>query len=172
MQENTCATVHWSTSCNVWHPPNDLGSCYCDMHSPTEQLSSMHQQWFHIPLHMETPLWMQCQNSQHCPKWHNCHTAGCGKTLLLSGTTCIATTYTTYAAHICCTCNTGNTYKPGSSCFSHTSCSKEHPSANACDIPCHTCAATKIWPCPHGTKPPDPGNLGTINPDCPQTLLL
>ena len=40
-----------------------------------------------------------------------------------------------------------------------------------CDITCHTCAATKIWPCPHGTKMPDPGDLGTVDLDCPQTLL-
>ena len=53
-----------------------LGSCYCDMHPPTEQLSSMHQQWFQIPLHAETPPWMQCQSSWHCPKWHHCHTTG------------------------------------------------------------------------------------------------
>ena len=28
----------------------------------------------------------------------------------------------------------------------------------------------KIWPCPHGTKMPDPGDLGTIDLDCPWTL--
>ena len=48
----------------------------------------------------------------------------------------------------------------------------QYPSTDACNIPCHTCAATKIQPCPHGTKMPDPGNLGTIDPDCPQTLFL
>ena len=76
MQQNTCATVCWSTICNVWHPQKDLGSCYCDTCPTTEQLSSMHQQWFNILLHVETPSWMQCQSSQHCPKWHNCHTTG------------------------------------------------------------------------------------------------
>ena len=35
-----------------------------------------------------------------------------------------------------------------------------------------TPAATKIQPCPHHTRVPDPGYLGTINSDCPQTLLL
>ena len=57
-------------------PQKDLGSCYCDTCPTMEQLSSTHQQWFHILPHMETPLWMQCQSSQHCPKWHNCHTTG------------------------------------------------------------------------------------------------
>ena len=66
MQQDTCTTVCWPTSCNVWHPQKDLGSCYYTC--PTmEQLSSMHQQWFHIPLHVKTPLWMQYQSSQHCP---------------------------------------------------------------------------------------------------------
>ena len=76
MQQNTCATVCWSTSCNIWHPQKDLGSCYCDVCPTMEQLSSTHQQWFHTLLHVETPSWMQCQSSQHCPKRHNCHTAG------------------------------------------------------------------------------------------------
>ena len=40
-----------------------------------------------------------------------------------------------------------------------------------CDIPCHTCAATKIQLCPHGTKMPDPGDLGTVDPECPWTLI-
>ena len=44
--------------------------------SSPKQLSSIHQQWFHILLHMETPPWMQCQSSQHCPKWHHHHTPG------------------------------------------------------------------------------------------------
>ena len=30
---------------------------------------------FHILLHVEAPSWMQCQNGQHYPKWHNWHTA-------------------------------------------------------------------------------------------------
>ena len=76
MQQNTCATVCWSTSCNVWHPQKDLCSCYCDTCPTTEQLSSMHQQWFHILPHVETPLWMQCRSGHHCCKWHNCHTTG------------------------------------------------------------------------------------------------
>ena len=64
---------------------------------------------------------------------------------------CIAPTYTAHAAHIHCTCNTGNPNETGSNYSCHASCSKECPSTNACDIPCHTCAATKIWPCIHGT---------------------
>ena len=171
MQQNTCATVCWSTSCNIWHPSKDLGSCYCDKHPPTEELSSMHQQWFHILLHMETPLWMQCQGSRHCPQWHNCHIAGSNQTLLLSGTTCITPICTMHAAHICCTCNTSNPDETGSSCSCHASYSEEYPSINACDIPCHTCATPKIWPCLHGIKMPDPGDLGTNDPDCPWTLF-
>ena len=98
MQHNTCDTVYWSTSCNIWHPLKDLGSHYCNTCSPMEQLSSMHQQWFHILPHVEAPLWMQCQSSQHCPKWHNCHIPGSVKTPLHSGTTCITPTCTTPAA--------------------------------------------------------------------------
>ena len=75
-----------------------------------------------------------------------------------------------HAAHICCTCNTGNPDETGSSCPCHASCSEECPSTKVCDILCHTCAAMKIWPCLHGTKMPDPGDLGTVNPDCPWTL--
>ena len=30
-------------------------------------------------------------------------------------------------------------------------CSEECPGTKICDIPCHTCAAMKIWPCLHGT---------------------
>ena len=30
--------------------------------------------------HGDTFTWMQCQSSQHCLKWHNCHTAGSDKT--------------------------------------------------------------------------------------------
>ena len=45
-----------------------MSFCYCDMCPTMVQLSSMHQQWFHILPHAETPLWMQCQSSQHCPK--------------------------------------------------------------------------------------------------------
>ena len=70
MQQNTCPLVCWSTSCNTQHPSKALGSCYCDTHPPTEQLSSTHQQWFHILLHVEAPPWTQCQSSRHCPKWH------------------------------------------------------------------------------------------------------
>ena len=88
---------------------------------------------------------------------------------LPSSTTCIAPTCTVHAAHIH---NTGNPDEPGSSYSCHTSCSKECPSTNACDIPCHTYAATKIQPCLHGTQTSDPGNLRTLNPDCPWTLLL
>ena len=40
-----------------------------------------------------------------------------------------------------------------------------------CDIPCHTCAATKIRLCLHGTKMPDPRDLGTVDLDCPRTLI-
>ena len=97
MQQNTWTTVCWSTSYHIWHPLKDLGSCYCDTHPTMEQLSSTHQQWFHIPPCMETPLWMQCQSSWHCPKWHNCHTAGSDKTPLLSSTTCI----TPHLHHAC-----------------------------------------------------------------------
>ena len=86
MQQKTCTTVCWPTSCNVWHPQKVLGSCYCDMCPTMEQLSSMHQQWFHILLYVETPSWMQCRSSWHCLKlphhrfwldttsqWHNLH---------------------------------------------------------------------------------------------------
>ena len=76
-----------------------------------------------------------------------------------------------HAAHICCTYNTSNLDETGSSCPCHTSCSEECPGTKVCDIPCHTCAAMKIWPCPHGTNMPDPGDLGTVDPDCPQTLI-
>ena len=82
-----------------------------------------------------------------------------------------APTCTMHAAHIYCTCNTGNPDETGSSCSCHASCSEECPGTNACNIPCHTCAAMKIQPCPHGTKMRDPGDLGTIDPDCPQTLF-
>ena len=101
-----------------------------------EQLSSMHQQWFHILSHAKTPSWTQCQGGWHCPKWHNCHTAGSNRTLLLSGTTCTTTTCTTYAAPTCCTCNTSNPDEPSPSYPCHASCSKECPSANIFDIPC------------------------------------
>ena len=80
-------------------------------------------------------------------------------------------TCTMHAAHIHCISNTGNPDEPGSSCSYHASCSKECPSTNACDIPCHTCADTKIQLCPHGTNMTDPGNLETIDLDCTQTLL-
>ena len=142
----------------VWHPLKDLGSCYCDTHPTMEQLSSMHQQWFHILLHSGTPLWTQCQSSRHCPKWHHCHTTGSVKTPLHSRTTCITPTCTMHAAHICCTCNTGNPDETDPSCSYHASCSEECPSTKVWDIPCHSCAATKIWPWPHGTKIPDPGD--------------
>ena len=66
--------------------------------------------------HAGTPPWMQCQSSWHCPKWHNCHTTGSNKTLLLSSTTCITPTCTSHAAHTHCTHNTGNPDEPGSSC--------------------------------------------------------
>ena len=135
MQENTCDNVCWSTSCNIQHPPKDLGACYCDMHPTTEQLSSMHQQWFNIPPCIETPLWMQCQSSQHCPKWHNCHTAGSNKTPLFSSTTCITPTCSMHATHTCCTCIPSNPDETGSSCSCHASCSEECPRTNACDIP-------------------------------------
>ena len=171
MQQNTCTTVCWSTSCNIWHYLKNLGSCHCDTHPLPEQLSSMHQQWFHLPSHTETPLWMQCQGSGHCPKWHNHHTSGPDYTLLLSSTTCITTTCTMHAVHTCCTCNTGTPDETGSSCSCHASCSEECPGTKVCDIPCHTCAATKIRPCPHGTKMPDPGDLGTVDPDYPWTLI-
>ena len=48
---------------------------------------------------------------------------------------------------------------------------KNAPGTEVCDIPCHTCAAMKIRPCPHGTKTPDPRDLGTVDPDCPWTLI-
>ena len=114
---------------------------------------------------------MPCQSSRHCPKWHHCHTTGSVWPPLLSSTPCITPTCTTHAAHTCCTCNTGTPDETGSSCSYHTSCSEECPSTKVCDIPCHTCAATKIWPCPHGTKMPDPRDLGTVDLDCPRTLI-
>ena len=89
----------------------------------------------------------------------------------LVGTTCITPTCTTHAAHICCTHNTSNPDETGCSCSCHASCSEECPGTKVCDIPCHTCVATKIWPCPHGTKMPDPGDLGTVDLDCPRTLI-
>ena len=104
------------------------------------------------------------------PSGTPCHTAG--KTPLLSGTTCITPICTMHAAHLCCTCNMGNTDEAGSHCSFHTSSSEECPSTKVCDIPCHTCAATKIRLYPHGTKTPDPRDLGTVDPDCPQTLFL
>ena len=61
-----------------------------------------------------------------------------------------------HAAHTCCTCYTGNTDEAGFHCSCHTSCPEECPGTEVCDIPCHTCAAMKIWPCLHGTKMPDP----------------
>ena len=115
---------------------------------------------------------MQCQSSRHCPKWHNCHTTGSVKILLLSSTTCITATCTMHAPNIHCTGNTSNTDETGSSCSFHSSCSEECPGTKVCNILCHTCAATKIWPCLHGTKMPDPGDLRTLNLDCPQTLFL
>ena len=90
---------------------------------------------------------------------------------LFSGTTSITSTCTMHAAYICCTCITGNPDETGSSCSHHTSCSEECPGTNACDIPYHTCAAMKIQLCLHGTKMPYPRDLGTINQDCPWTLL-
>ena len=63
MQQITCTHVCWSTSCNIRHPSKDLGSCYCDMHPPMEQLSSTHQQWFHIPLHMERERSVKAANA-------------------------------------------------------------------------------------------------------------
>ena len=61
--------------------------------------------------------------------------------------------------------------KQGSSYSCYASCPEECPSIKVCDIPCHSCAATKIWPCLHGTKMPDPGDLETVDLDCPQTLI-
>ena len=72
-----------------------------------------------------------------------------------------------HAAHICCTCNTGNPDETGSHCPHHASCSEECPITKVCDIPCHTCAATKIWPCLSSTKT----DLGTVDSDCPWTLF-
>ena len=72
----TLAPLYAGHPVATWHPSKHLGSCYCDTHPPMEQLSSMHQQWFHIPPHVETPPWTQCQSSWHCSKWHHSHTAG------------------------------------------------------------------------------------------------
>ena len=84
-------------------------------------------------------------------QWHNLHSA---------------------CSPIHCTCNTSNPDESGSSCSCHTCCSKECPSTNACDMPCHTHAAMKIQPCPHGTKMPDPGNLRTIDLGLSMDLVL
>ena len=70
-----------------------------------------------------------------------------------------------------CTCNTSTPDETGSICSCHASCSEECPGTEVCDIPCHTCAAMKIQLCPHGTKMPNPGDLGTVDPDCPWTLI-
>ena len=43
-------------------------ACSCDTCPTMEQLSSAHQQWFHILAHVETPSWMPYQSSWQCPK--------------------------------------------------------------------------------------------------------
>ena len=48
---------------------------------------------------------------------------------------------------------------------------KNAPAPKSVTSPCHNYAAMKIQPCLHGTKMPDPGDLGTVDPDCPQTLI-
>ena len=102
---------------------------------------------------------MQCQSSQHCPKWHNCHTAGSDKIPLLSTTTCIAPTCTAHAAHI------QMNQVPAVPAMSAVQKNAPAP------MPA-TYHATPVQLCLHGTKTSDPGNLGTIDPDCPWTLLL
>ena len=162
MQQNTCTPVCWSTSCNIWHPSKDLGSCYCDTHPPMEQLSSMHQQWFHILLHMQRHL-RECsvKAADTVPSGTTATPQALSSHCFLVAQPASPPPAPCMQSHICCTCNTGNPDETGSSCSHHTSCSEECPSTKVCDIPCHTCAAMKIWPCPHGTKMPDPGDLGT-----------
>ena len=139
------------------------------MHPPMEQLSSTHQQWFHILPHTEAPLntvFKQPTLSQVAPLPH--HTLSSHHFLAAQPA---APTCTMHAAHISCTWNTGNPDEMGSSYSCLASCSEECPSTKVCDIPCNTCAATKIQLCLYGTKMPDPGDLGTVDPDCPWTLI-
>ena len=151
-----------------------MGSCYCDMHPTTEQLSSMHQQWFHI---------LQCM-------WrHLCECSVKVVDTVPSGTTATLQALTrhhfsaaqpilppTAPAHAACTSTVPATLATqmyqAPAVPATPAVQRESPSTIACNIPCHTCAATKIWPCLHGTKMPDPGNLGTIDPDCPWTSFL
>ena len=87
MQQNTCTTICWSTSCNVWHPPKGLGSCYCDiMHPTTEQLSSTHQQWLHIPLHVRHLLECSVKAVNTVPSGTTATLQALTRPLLLSGT--------------------------------------------------------------------------------------
>ena len=146
------ATVIHILPWNSYQVCTSNGSTYCCMHGDTS-VNTVSKQ---LTLSQVAQLPHCRLLTRHC---------------FLAGTTCIAPTCTMHAAHIHCTCNTSNPDETGSSCSCHASCSKECPSTNACNIPCHTCAATKIQPCLHGTKMPDPGNLGTIDPDCPWTLL-
>ena len=153
--------------------PKDLGSCYCDTHPTMEQLSNMHQQWFHIPLCAEIP---PCEWSVKAAD-----TVPSGTTatlqaltrhhLLVAQPASLPQPATHMQSMSAAPATLATQMKQDSSCSCHASCSEECPSTNACNIPCHTCAAMKIQPCPHGTKMPDPGDLGTLDPDCPWTLL-
>ena len=172
MQQNICTTVCWSTSCNVWHPQKDLGSSYCwYMSYHRTAIKYAPAMVPHTATHVDTfvnAVSKQLTLSQvaqlpHCrlqldtaSQWHNLHCphlhSACSPHLL--------------------TCKTGIPDEPGPSCSYHTSCSKECPGTNTM-----TSHATPVqpWRSCHACKAPRcliQGNLRTLNPDCPQTLLL
>ena len=101
----------YNTLWKIWVPATVIHFLPCNSYQVHTSNGS------HILLHMEAPLWMQCQSSWHCPKWHNCHTTGSVKTPLHSRITCITCTCTMHAAHLCCTCNTGNPDETGPQLF-------------------------------------------------------
>ena len=169
MQQNTCTTVCWSTHCNIWQPPKDLGSCYCDTHPTMELLSSTTPAMVpHTAAHGDTCMnavskqstlsqvaWLPHHRLQPdtASQWHSLHHP--------------------HLHHAC---------SPHPLHLQHWQSKLTRPQLfPPCQLftrmpqhqcPCHTCAAMKIWPCLHGTKMPYPGILGTIDPDCPWTLLL
>ena len=90
MQQNTCTTVCWSTSCNIRHPLKDLGSCYCDMHPKMEQLSSYIPAMVpHTAMHGDTSM-NTVSKQPTLSQVAQLHTTGSDKTPHFSDTTCIA----------------------------------------------------------------------------------
>ena len=155
MQQNTCTTVCWSTSCNIWLPFKRFGFpatviCILPWNSyqvHTSNGSTYHRMWRHlhecsIKAANTVPSGITATSQALSrPHFIAAQPASSPPAICMQLTSAAPATLATQM-------------KQAPAVPAMPATQEECPSTDAYDIPFHTCAATKIWPCLHGTKMP------------------